>query len=250
MDCPVDDKADVDFDKAESGTFTCTLSGSNLDQVQTLKLRNSADAADTKTASGTVTSTTSGSSKTTKVAFTLDALGGLPAKVYKVYTVTKDGVESGGDQLIHLGSGPYLPAEGKPDPNTLNLADLLGKNGKPIPVTLKGYHLDSLQAVRVAKAVDDKTNASVTAFDVSVEPGATATQARITLKPDDVKKAKVTGDFTTQKLTLSVALIPKDALNTPIVTKQVLFGTGNVAAAASPPKKTTPPAKGGKTAPK
>jgi hypothetical protein len=81
----------------------------------------------------------------------LDTLGGLSAKAYKVYTVTKDGVEGGGDQQIHLASGqPYLPADGKPDPNTLNLADLLGANGKPVPITVKGYHLDSLQAIRFA----------------------------------------------------------------------------------------------------
>lgn len=244
IDCPVDEKGDVDFDKAENGTISCTLSGTNLDQVQTLKLRNATDATDTKTATGPVTTTTSGTSKTSKVAFPLDTLGGLSAKSYKVYTVTKDGVEGGGDQQIHLASGqPYLPADGKPDPNTLNLADLLGANGKPVPITVKGYHLDSLQAVRFAKSATDKSSASVTPFDVSVGPGATATQASITVKPDDAKKARLTGDFTTQKIEFSMALISKDAPNTPIATKEVLYGTGNLTPA--PAKKPAPPAKGG-----
>jgi hypothetical protein len=232
IDCPVDDKGDIDFDKAENGTITCTLSGSNLDQVQTLKLRNAADATDTKIASGTVTTTTNGSSKTTKTVFTLDVLGALPAKVYKVYTVTKDGIESGGDQLIHLASGqPYLPANGKPDPNTLNLADLLGKNGKPISITLKGFHLDNLQAVRFVKSANDTTGAVVTTFDVPVDSGSNSTQAQITIKPDDAKKVNVTGsstDFTTKKLELSILLISKDAPNSPFATKQVIYGTGNL----------------------
>jgi hypothetical protein len=248
IDCPADDKGDVDFDKAENSMITCTLTGNNLDQVQTLKLRNATDATDTKTGSGTVTTTTSGTSKTTKVAFPLETLGGLPAKSYKVYTVTKDGVEGGGDQQIHFANGqPYLPADSKPDPNTLNLADLLGKNGKPIPITLKGYHLDSLEAVRFAKSSNDKTNADVTPFDVSVEPGATSTQASITVKPDDVKKAKLTGDFTTQKIEFSVALVSKDAPNSPIVTKQVIYGTGNLTPTpvSAPAKKPTVAPNGG-----
>jgi len=75
IDCPRDAIDDLDFDKAENGALTCTLTGSNLDKVQTLKLRNSADATDTKTASGTVTTTTSANSTITKASFTLDALG-------------------------------------------------------------------------------------------------------------------------------------------------------------------------------
>jgi hypothetical protein len=244
IDCPVDNKGDVDFDKAENGTINCTLTGNNLDQVQTLKLRNATDATDTKTGTGTVTTTTSGSSKSTKVGFPLDTLGALPAKAYKVYTVTKDGVEGGGDQQLHFASGqPYLPADGKPDPNTVNLADLLGKSGKPIPITLKGYHLDILQAVRFAKSATDKTSATVTPFDVTVASGATPTQAQISVTPDDVKKAKVSGDFTTQKLELSIAMISKDAPNSPIATKQVLYGTGNLTPA--PAKKPAAAPKGG-----
>ncbi len=251
IDCPVDTKGDVDFDKAENGTINCTLTGNNLDQVQTLKLRNATDATDTKTATGTVTTTTSGSSKTSKVAFQLDTLGGLSAKSYKVYTITKDGVEGGGDQQIHFASGqPYLPADGKPDPNTVNLADLLGKSGKPIPITLKGYHLDILQAVRFAKSATDKTSATVTPFDVTVASGATPTQAQISVTPDDVKKAKVTGDFTTQKLELSIALISKDTPNTPFATKQVIYGTGKITSAVASTTNGKATAKGKQNAPK
>jgi hypothetical protein len=239
IDCPKDELEDVDFDKGDNGALTCILTGSNLDKIQTLKLRNSADATDTKTANGNVITTTSANSTITKASFTLDALGALPAKLYKVYTVAQDGVESGGDQVIHLSAQAYLPAQGKPDPNSVNLEDLLGKNPKSISITLKGYHLDALQAVRLAKAVDDKTNASVTAFDVSVDPGPTAGQAQVTLKQDDVKKGKISGDFTTQKLELSIALISKDSPNVPIATKQVLYATGNVIAA--PTATTKPP---------
>jgi hypothetical protein len=82
----------------------------------------------------------------------------------------------------------------------------------------------------------------VTPFDVSVGPGATVTQASITVKPDDAKKAKLTGDFTTQKIEFSMALISKDAPNTPIATKEVLYGTGNLTPA---PAKKPAPAKAG-----
>jgi hypothetical protein len=230
IDCPTDDKGDVDFDKADNGSLTCTLTGTNLDKVQTLKLRNSADATDTKTASGTVTTTTSNSSKVTKASFTLDSLGALPAKLYKVSTVTQDGVETPGNQVVHLSAEPYIPATGKPDPNSVNLAELVGANAKPVPIALKGFHLDDLQSVRFAKAADDKSPASVTPFDVSVDQGATVSQAQVTITAEDVKKAKISGDFATQKLELSISLLSKDAPNTPIATKQVLYGTGNITA--------------------
>jgi len=247
IDCgPPDGKGDVDFDKAENNTIKCTLTGTNLDSVHTVKLQNAADLTDKTTAIGDVSTTTSGNSKSTTAVFTLDALGKLPGKSYKVSTVTKDGVETPWNLFVNLSGEPYLPAAGQPDPASLNLADLLGKDGKPIPVTLKGYHLDSLQSVRFAKSANDKTSATVTPFDVSVDPGSTATQALVTVKPEDMKKAKVTGDFSTQKLEFSVALISKDAPNVPLVAKQLLYGTGNVAVASSPPKT----AKGGKAPPK
>jgi hypothetical protein len=245
VDCPIDGKSDIDFDKAENGVITCGLTGNNLDSLQTLKLRNSADATDTKTASGTVTTTTSSGSKNSKASFTLDSLGLLPAKVYKVYGVTKDGVESGGDQLAHLSIEPYLPPTGKPEPNTLDLDAMLSANAKPVVVTFKGYHLDGLQSIRFAKAAEDKTNAKITAFDVAVGPGAAPTQTQVTVKPDDIRKANISGDFSTQKLELSVALISKDAPNAPIMTKQLLFVTKNATpAAAETPKKPETPASG------
>lgn len=247
VDCPVDGKGDINFDKAENGVITCGLTGNNLDSLQTLKLRNSADATDTKTASGAVTTTTSSGSKNSKASFTLDSLGLLSAKVYKVYGITKDGIENGGDQLVHLSVEAYLLPTCKPEPNTLDVDAMLSVNAKPVVVTSKGYHLDGLLSIRFAKAAEDKTNAKVTAFDVAVDPGATPTQAQVTVKADDIKKANISGDFSTQKLELSVALISKDAPNAPIMTKQLLYLTKNAApASAATPKKPGTPANGQK----
>jgi hypothetical protein len=127
----------------------------------------------------------------------------------------------------------------------LDLATLLGKNGKPIPITLKGYHLDTLGSVRFAKSPTDKTTATVTSFDVPVDSGATTIQAQVTVKPDDVMKAKITGDFTAQKLELSLALISKAAPNAPIATEQVIYGSGKTPAPAKKPA-ATPKTKNGK----
>jgi hypothetical protein len=144
-------------------------------------------------------------------------------------------VETPTDQLDHLTAEPYLQASGKPDPTSVNIETLLSNNAKPVTVTLKGYHLDALQSVQFAKAADDKSKGSVTPFKIAVDQGATASQAQVTMTTANVKSGNISGDFTSQNLELSISLISKKAPNTPVVTKQVLYGTGKVAAATSVP---------------
>jgi hypothetical protein len=133
VDCPVDDKGDLKFDSAQSGSISCTLTGTNLDKVQKLKLRNAQDATDNKTADAAVS--TSGDSKTAKALLQLDQVGPLNAKAYKVYTVTKDGVEDGGTQILHLDLQPFLSE--KPDPPEVDLAKLQAKDAQKVTITLK-----------------------------------------------------------------------------------------------------------------
>jgi hypothetical protein len=75
IDCPKSDKGDVDFDKAENGMIVCALTGANLNKIQSVRLRNSMDATDTKVASGSVSA--SGDARTGKGSFPLDQLGQL-----------------------------------------------------------------------------------------------------------------------------------------------------------------------------
>ncbi len=224
IDCPADGKGDVDFDQAENGNLTCPLTGTNLDKVQTLKLKNSADATDTNTASGTVTTKTSGNSKTTQAVFTLTSLGALSGKLYKVYTETTDGAEGGGDQPLHFSGEPYLPKTGKPTPPQINLADVQSsKDG--VTVTLNGYHLDEVQSVQFAEPANGKIPGAT--MPVPLASGSTATAAKVAITSDNLKKSKISnGDQV-----LSISLEWKDSPKTFHATGQTLSLTGKLSAA-------------------
>jgi hypothetical protein len=222
-DCPVDEKGDVKLDSAKDGVIVCTLTGTNLDKVAQLKLRNSQDATDTKTADGGVT--TSGDSKSAKVSFLVDKLGELTASAYKVYTVTNSGAEGGGDQILHFDSQtPFL--SGAPDPTEIDLGSLQAKDAQKISIALKGYHLDKLSAIRLSKSSTDTTGASVTDIDLSVGANPAPKAVTASLGPDDIKAKISVGDFTTKKLELSISLLSSAAPNTPITTSEKLFGKG------------------------
>jgi hypothetical protein len=141
IDCGkfVDEKGDVKLDAAENGVISCQLVGTNIDKVAQLKLRNSKDATDTTTADGTVT--TSGQSKSGTASFQEAKLCALNAPEYKVYAVTSDGVESGGDQFLHFNDQPCLSAD--PSPAQVDLANAE-------QVTLTGNRLDKVSRVCLA----------------------------------------------------------------------------------------------------
>jgi hypothetical protein len=232
VDCPVDAAGDVDFDKAENGNLTCPLTGTNLDQVQALKLKNSENRTDTNTASGTVSTKTSGTSKTTQAVFTLASLGALPAKLYKVYTENTDGTEGGGDLPLNFSGDPYLPASGKPSPAEINLADVQSsKDG--VPVTLSGYHLDQVQSVQFAGPANGNTPGP--AMTIPLASGSTATTAKVAITAADLKKANITG-----QMALSITLVLKAAPAAAAKTnKQTLSLTGKPSAAPAPPPPAT-----------
>jgi hypothetical protein len=174
IDCPIDDKGNVKLDSAKDGVIGCTLTGTNLDKVAQLKLRNYLDATDTKTADGTVS--TSGDSKSAKASFPVEKLCELTASAYKVYTVTKDGVEGGGDQLLHFDSTTPLLFAG-PDPAIVDIDKLQAKDAKPAQIALKGCHLDKVTGVELTggtqsidlKMVEGTLTTSAASFSVGLD---------------------------------------------------------------------------------
>ena len=223
IECPVDDNGDVKLDSAKDSAITCTLTGTNLDKVAQLKLRNSQDATDTTTADGAVT--TSGDPKSAKASFAVDKMGALNASAYKVYTVTKDGVEGGGDQLLHFNSAPSLLAG--PDPAKVDLGNLQAKDAKPVQITLKGHHLDKLTGILLS--------AASVSINLPINGTPAASAATVSLGADNIKGKIPAGDYTTNSLQLAISL-QSSAAATPAQTSQILVGTGVVAAPAPPTK--------------
>lgn len=171
IDCPVDDKGDLKLDSAK--TLSCPLTGTNLDKVAQLKLRNAQDKTDAVTANGSVTTTTSGDSKSTSASFQTSDLQKLTATAYKVSLVTSAGVETESDQILHLNNGPSL-SEVSPSP--INQADLSKKT-----VTLTGSLLDKLKNICLA------TGAATAGQTVSV---ADASETPATKRTLDFSKLK------------------------------------------------------------
>jgi hypothetical protein len=217
IECPKTDAGDLDFDKAEKGSLSCTLSGTNLDKVQTVKLRNSDNPSET--ASGIVSP--GADSKSATVSFPLDQLGALKGKLYKAYIVSKDGVEYGGDLTLNLAqtsSGnpiPFLPKDAKPDPAEITL------DKPPAKISLKGFHLDQMKSVQFG---DDDNKIGPLAVS-----NTTATTAEVKLTTADTKQVK------NNVVTLSIYLFSKDTPNTPIPTGQSVSIKSQASAGEQPP---------------
>jgi hypothetical protein len=203
IDCPVDAKGDIDFSKAANNGITCSLTGQNLDKVAKLKLRDS----DTQTADATVT--TSGDAKSAKAFFSMDQIGPLGQKTYKVFTVTKDGIENGGSQVLHFNLEPLLSA----DPDAVPL-DKLTDAKSTVTVTLKGYHLDKVTKIKLSE--------SESPDDVKIEKDAgkvSGTTASFDLSAADGTQFAGTGK-------MYIFLISKDQASVDISTGRVLVASG------------------------
>lgn len=188
--------------------------------------------------------TTSGDPKSAQVSFAADKLGALNASAYKVYTVTKDGVEGGGDQLLHFNNAKSTLQAG-PDPAQVDLGKLQAKDAKPVQITLKGYHLDKLKGIRLSKSTTDTTGAAVSDIDLTVDGTPAANAVTISLGAGDFKSKIPAKDYTANSLKLSISLLPNASVD-PVPTSQTLVATGGVTATA--PAKPPAPASGGKKA--
>jgi hypothetical protein len=180
IDCTVDDKGDLKIDPTKP-TLSCTLTGTNLDKVSQLKLRNAQDKTDPVTANGSVTTTTSGDSKSTSVSFPTSDLQKLTASAYKVSMVTSTGVETETDQILHLNNGPSLTGV---SPSPINQADLSKKT-----ITLTGTLLDKLKNVCLA------TGAATAGQTVGVAEASETPATKRTLDFSKVKKPMANGTY-------------------------------------------------------
>jgi hypothetical protein len=218
IDCPLDAKGDVDLSKAENGKLSCALTGTNLDKIASLRLRNSQAQQDTKTADGTV--------KGDSAVFTSNDLCALEKPAYNVFVETKDGVETGGAQRLNLDLNPKLTDD--PNPGQMALDQLSVKGAKSVNVKLKGCHLDNVTAVHLetgnhikmdtTKPLTNQTAAGLS-FDVTAEM---------------VAKAKIpAGDYTSpNELKFDISLITKDS-KAGIGTGKNLQGAGKVPVAGA-----------------
>lgn len=223
IDCPVDSAGDVDFDKAGNGDITCPLTGTNLDKLQSLTLKNAAQQTDPKTASGTLDPASKGNATNRSASFTLDSLGNLPAKKYEVFMETADGgapVDS--KKTVNLSGKPYLASTGKPNPAQVDYAQIqTSKTG--ITVTLSGYHLDQVQSVDLTSTETPPKTIS----KLPVTSDSTANAAKVAITADSLKKASISSS--NLPLTLTIGLEPKEAGSAAISTKQTLSLTGTAA---------------------
>ena len=199
--CPLDKLENVDLSKQSNGAVSCDITGQNLAQVDKLRLRNSEDEADSKTAEGKVT-VSGGDTTSAKVSFPLSEVGPLEKPTYKVYTVTKDGVEAGGEQKLHFGLTPVVQLDPK-NPYEIDLAKL--NQSKPsADVTFSGYHLDHVTRIQfTSEATKDKSpagdadvkNPTATSITFTFKPTKPLTDAAST-KPVSVTATLVTSDKT------------------------------------------------------
>jgi hypothetical protein len=229
--CPKDERGNLDYSKATGGALTCDLTGKALDKAQKLKLRNAENATDTKTADGTVS--TSGDSTKATVKFQVADLGILAAPTYKVYTVTADGVESDGKQIVHLSPEPFLVDDStRPE---LNLGQLSASGASAATITLKGYHLDKLKSVHLGNSEKEVAAGDSISIDAPIKGTPSATAVSFDVTHDQVVKLPP-GDYTSDnKLKMYIFLVSSAAPGTKAPTGQILYGSGTLGATAAQP---------------
>jgi len=246
ISCPKDELGNIDFSKAAGGSITCDVTGQALDKAAKLKLRNAEKPVDPQTADGGVS--TSGDSTKGTAKFLVADLGSLPAQSYKVYTVTKDGVESGGTQIVHLSSAPFLTDD--PARPALQLDQLSAKAAAAATINLKGYHLDKLTSIHLGNSATAVAAGDSISIDAPVNGSPSATAASFDVTPVQVAKLPP-GDYTAadKHLKMYIFLVSKDAPGTKVPTGQILSGTGILGAAAAAPAEAAPKKPAAKPAP-
>jgi ssDNA-binding Zn-finger/Zn-ribbon topoisomerase 1 len=214
VDCPKDTKGDLDLSKAANGKFTCSIAGANLDKMAALRLRNSQNKTDTKTADGAVKGDT--------VTFSTSDLCALENRVYGVFIENKDGAETGnGTQKLNIFTDPSLTDD--PAPSQVALDTLLAKGASMTTVKLTGCHLAKVTAVRLQAG-------NITMDTTKPLAKQTATELSFDVTPEMVTKAKIPAAHDSP-LDFQISLLVKDAKNT-FATEKHLQGTGTVTAGA------------------
>jgi len=140
LKCPKDSQGRLDLSKASSnGTFSCDVSGDNLDKVTKLRLENAGNLVDPARPDGVI-SEVSGDNTSARVAFNAPDLNAAPGDSYNVFSVGKDGTENATGQKVYLKHD--APKLTKVDPSSLDLSK------QPLDkLTLTGTNLDTLKNI-------------------------------------------------------------------------------------------------------
>ena len=226
LDCPHTGVGDVDFAAAKSGVLTCNLSGVNLDKVDHVTLRA---ATDTQTLDAAVKPANGG--KVATIDLNVSALCPLQKTAYKIYTVTSNGIEDGGTQTIHLSQEPFLTDA--PTPASISSA--------PTTLSLKGCHLDQLQAIQLGDA-----SYKTPLIPASGQDSGSASVGPIASGDDNLFKKWPADEKVDKSFTLSVLLVSKTDQSNPYDSKQTVtltkVATNPDAAAKSKPAAKRKPA--------
>lgn len=136
--CPKNSSGDLDLPKASSdSTFTCDVTGDNLDKVKNLRLENAANPVDPLRPQASVS--VNGDNTTAAANFKISDLASAPANTYNVYAVGKDGTENATGLNVQLDQ-KTISLTGV-SPSSINL------EGLPTKITLSGYNLNNLNTI-------------------------------------------------------------------------------------------------------
>lgn len=143
LKCVKNSRGELDLSKAASdGTFSCDVTGDNLDKVKSLRLENAANAVDPLRPEAMVN--VNGDNTTATATFKVSDLASAPGDAYNVYAVAKDGTETATGLNVHLDQKTiWLTGI---NPTTINPGSLPGK------ITLSGYNLNNLSKVCLKNA--------------------------------------------------------------------------------------------------
>jgi hypothetical protein len=151
LKCPADDAGNVVFQKPLGSTLACTLTGKNLNKVQTLRLRSVKNPTDPNPVDGTVGGY-SPDLTTATVTFPADALRCLADTAYTVFGISSTGAEQTTGQTLHFSNGPYAR---KLDPDSLDFAD-----GKAKDLKLEGCILSGVASLKLTSTADSTKTAT------------------------------------------------------------------------------------------
>jgi hypothetical protein len=173
----------LDFSKAANDNFQCTMTGTALQLLTSVRLKNADDQTDSTTADGTTA--VSGRTDSGTVTFSVKTLSGLTGKNYLAFGESASGESASATKL----SMP--PTLSKAVPTQLQLdVTTNGCDGSACTLTLTGNHLDLVSEARLITSSDRTPVARVNLQSIS-STGATAPFVLSDLKSAGLSAATV-----------------------------------------------------------
>jgi len=180
--CPLVDGY-VDLSKSSGGNLKCDISGTDLQLLTAVRLKNDADSSDKTTLDGTAS--LSGSTTAGTVTFPVKQLEALAAPRYQVYA---EGAKGESASTVRL-SLPPAAASVAPTQITLDGKSGCDSNGTTCTVTIKGNNLDLANDVKLLKSSDNSIAAAG-----AWQHGSSKTDGTATFQLADIKKLQ-SGDY-------------------------------------------------------